>query len=187
MQLRSEIQIQTAIKAMTEVVLPALDPHDKIAAEQGQLVVGMLALLGQQLPLQYRFDRDELTRLHAFAAALHPRASWPASAREAFAEMDSAAAGAEDVLDRARAEPHELEESIKRLRHAMTSVVRTVFSADDADARSAVRDSVMAMSEQQLLRDRSWLLMQNWEPNPQAVPPIEELLSVSEPRGEGAT
>lgn len=185
MQLRYEIQIQTAIKAMTEVILPALDPQDKVAAEQGQLVVGMLALLGRQLPLQYRFDRDELTRLHALTVALRGQDSRQEGTQDAFAGLDSAKAAAEDVLGRARAEPEELQESIRQLRHAASAAVRAVFDTDDADTRAAVRSSVMAMSEQQLLRDRSWLLMQGWEPDPQAVPPIGNLLP-HPPRREGA-
>lgn len=186
MQLRYELQIQTAIKAMTEVVLPALDPQDKVAAEQGQLVVGMLALLGQQLPLQYRFDRDELARLHAFAATLRNQNSRLERSPDGFAAMDSATAAAEDVLGRAQAEPEELQESIRELRHATSVAVRAVFDTDDADTKAMMRSSVMAMSEQQLLRDRSWLLMQGWEPDQQAVPPISDLLSDT-PRREIAT
>jgi hypothetical protein len=35
----------------------------------------------------------------------------------------------------------------------------------------------LVMSKQQLLRDRSWLLMQGWEPDPKSVPGIAELLT----------
>jgi hypothetical protein len=33
------------------------------------------------------------------------------------------------------------------------------------------------MSREQLLRDRSWLLMQGWEPDPKSIPAIDTLLA----------
>jgi hypothetical protein len=70
MQMRPALQIQSMIKAMMDVVLPAVDPSNKLALEQSRLVIGMLSLMAQQLPLQFRFDCDELSRLLKLAAAL---------------------------------------------------------------------------------------------------------------------
>jgi hypothetical protein len=42
-----------------------------------------------------------------------------------------------------------------------------------------MRGIVLAMSKEQLLRDRSWLLMQGWEPDPKSIPPIAELLGLA--------
>ncbi|MEH6758555.1 MAG: hypothetical protein V7676_13740 [Parasphingorhabdus sp.] len=70
MQLRPEIQIKTIIKAMVDVVMPTLQPDNQLAAEQSQLIVGILQLMEKQLPVQYLFDRDELTRLTETAKTL---------------------------------------------------------------------------------------------------------------------
>ncbi|MCK9285355.1 MAG: hypothetical protein M0P39_13860, partial [Rhodocyclaceae bacterium] len=61
MDLRPALQVQTVIKAMTDVVLPAVDPNNKLAQEQARLVIGMLHLVMQRQPLMYRYDRDELS------------------------------------------------------------------------------------------------------------------------------
>ena len=63
MQMRPEIQIQSILKAMIDVVLPAVDPKNPLAQEQARLVMGMLTVMAGQLPRQYRFDCDELSRL----------------------------------------------------------------------------------------------------------------------------
>ena len=39
-----------------------------------------------------------------------------------------------------------------------------------------MKKATLAMSREQLLRERAWVITQGWEPDPKAVPPIEELL-----------
>ena len=70
MQLRADIQLQTAIRALTEVVAPAVDAGNALAVEQLQVVIGMLHLMAVRLPLQVRYDCDELARLLELSKAL---------------------------------------------------------------------------------------------------------------------
>ena len=70
MQMRPDPQIKSVIKAMNDVVLPAVDPQNKLAQEQVRLCMGLLGLMAKQLPLQFRFDCDELARLSAYSAEL---------------------------------------------------------------------------------------------------------------------
>ena len=46
MQMRPDIQIQSMIKALTDVVLPAVDADNKLAHEQTRLVIGLLGRAG---------------------------------------------------------------------------------------------------------------------------------------------
>lgn len=80
------------------------------------------------------------------------------------------------MLARARAEPGEILDAIHQMRAATAETVRTVYAQGDEATQAAVQSTVLAMSKDQLLRDRSWLLMQGWEPNPEAVPAIDTLL-----------
>ena len=70
MQLRPEIQITAIVKAMKDVVIPAVDADNKLATEQAQLIVGLLTLMAHQLPRLFHFDCDELQRLIACASQL---------------------------------------------------------------------------------------------------------------------
>jgi hypothetical protein len=182
MQLRYPIQIQSMIKALTDVVLPAVDPANKLAQEQSRLIIGMLTLMSKQLPLQFRFDCDELHRLVGFAQQLQEQAKGAASTRTAVAELTSQARTAAGVLERAQADPEELLGSIRSLRAAIATVVTAVSLEGDEATVAGVQQTVLSKSKDQLLRDRSWLLMQGWEPDPASVPAIETLLAERRPR-----
>lgn len=177
MQLRPQIQIQTIIKAMMEDVIPALDASNQLAMQSAQLTIGTLTLIAQHLPLEYRYDCDELARLLKTARQLQQQASGDAKTGSALAELDAASRSAADVLDRARAEPAEIVEAVRSLRAATAETVRAVYAEGSEEVQGAVEKTVLAMSKEQLLRDRSWLLMQGWEPNPQLVPAIDTLLA----------
>jgi hypothetical protein len=82
-----------------------------------------------------------------------------------------------DVLDRAKAEPSELVDTVKTLRARAGAVVQAICAEGDPESKEAVRESVLANAKEQLLRERSWLIMQGWEADPSEVPPIESLIA----------
>ena len=176
MQLRPLLQIQTIMKAMSEDIIPALDQTNQLAMQSAHLTIGTLALMAQHLPLEYRYDCDELTRLIECAKSLGVQLK-PEGGATAAAELIEAGKVGSDVLSRARAEPSEIVDAVRRLRTASANAVTAVYAAGDEAAQAAVEKTVLSMSKQQLLRDRSWLLMQGWEPDPKSVPGIAELLT----------
>lgn len=176
MQMRPQIQIASVIKALTDVVLPAVDPQNRLAQEQLHLSIGMLRLMAQQLPVQYRFDLDELKRLLAFARDLQSLALGGAGTRAAVAELRQLAATTQASLDAGLPAPEQVEQWVRALRAAAGALVTQVYVDGEPSCRNKVRDAVLAMSKDQLLRDRSMLLAQGWEPDPAAVPAITTLL-----------
>ena len=154
MQIRPDIALQAVLKSLHDVVLPAVDADNKLAQEQAQLVVGLLTLVAQRLPLQFRYDVDELTRLLALARTLG---------------LDSAAQ--DDVLRRAGAGPDEVVAAVGALRAAIGDHIDTLGQGD-----AAARAAVLAAAREQHLRERSWLSMQGWEVDPATVPAIETLI-----------
>ena len=176
MDLRPALQIQTAIKAMTDVVLPAVDAGNKLAQEQARLVIGMLHLVAQRQPLMYRYDRDELSRFLALADTLQSQVKdIPDAAQTLHALTSSVEIGA-DVLDRAQAEPSELEAANFDLREKIGALVTAVYSSPDKNKLKHVSATVMAHAKEQLLRERSWLIGQGWESHPESIPEIETLI-----------
>jgi hypothetical protein len=177
MQLRPQLQIQTIIKAMMEDVIPALDHTNQLAMQSAQLTIGTLTLLAQHLPLEYRYDCDELTRLVVSAHELAQQAQGGERTNAAVAVLKEAQRIGGQVLDRARAEPDEVVQAVRALRSATANIVRAVHAEGNEAAQAQVDSTVMAMSKEQLLRERSWLLMQGWEPDPKSVPAIDTLLA----------
>lgn len=177
MEMRPQLQIQTIIKAMTEDVIPALDQTNQLAMQSAQLTIGTLMLISQHLPLEYRYDCDELARLLATAETLKTQAKGGETTSAAVACLKESARVGADVLSRAKAEPSEILAVIHALRASTSDTVRAVYAEGGEATQNAVQGTVLAMSKEQLLRDRSWLLMQGWEPDPKAVPAIDTLLA----------
>ena len=177
MELRPEFLLRAALKAMTDVVLPALDPDNKLAQEQGQLVLASLNFVVQRLPQMYRFDCDELERSLALAGSLGEIAAKTAKTGAAATELaDSARAGA-DVLTRATADPAELEGANFALREKIGALIAALFAAAPDDVLAEAGRAVTANAAGQLLRDRAWVAPQGWEPGAAALPDLDVLLT----------
>lgn len=176
MQLRPEIQITAIIKALNDVVIPAVDADNKLAMEQAHLVVGLLKLMAYQLPRLFRFDRDELQRLLDGAGALATLQSSDPAIMAAIRQLLACQATSTRVLARCSADPAELTDSVRDMRQAAGALMSAAAVSPDLAALAQVEKTVLALSQEQLLRDRALLLPQGWEPNPAAVPDIDALL-----------
>jgi hypothetical protein len=179
MELRPGFLLQTIVKAMSDVILPAVDPNNKLAQEQARLVIGMLNLVNSRLPLMYRYDRDELSRFLALASTLQSLAKDLPGAGEAVAALDSTLESGADVLRRAAAEPGELEVANFNLREKIGALITAVYSTTDFTKLEQIKAAITSHAREQLLRDRSWLISQGWEPDPAAIPDIETLIGES--------
>lgn len=177
MQMRPEIQITSVIKAVKDVLIPAIDPNNKLAVEQAQLVIGLLSLLASQLPLQFRFDRDELSRLLTTAEALGEICSGTPALAGAIDQLAGSRLTGAGVLERCQLDPAELLRCVRELREKVGAVVTAAAGSDDLDVQLRIEKLVLEMSKEQLLRDRSLVKPQGWEPDPAALPDIGELLA----------
>lgn len=180
MQSRPDIHIKSILKAMTDVILPAVDPQNKLAQEQARLCMGLLGMMAKQLPLQYRFDCDELARLSAYAAELQRIAKGGSQTRAALSALEQQSGGAKALLENAKVSPQDILVAVRALREATGTLISSVYRDGDEASQERVQRATLAMSKEQLLRDRSWVLAQGWEPDPKAVPPIEQLLGIAD-------
>ena len=174
MQLRAEVQLTTMIKAMREVIIPALDANNQLAMEQARLVEGMLDLMARQLPLQYQFDRDELRRLIDTAADLAALSNEDATGL-AMARQSAAA-----TYEQSKVDPAALYLAVRNMREAICAVIDHVngdATITDAAILAETDAIILKMSREQLLRDRALLVSQNWELRPADLPPVENLVS----------
>lgn len=184
MQLRPDLQIQTVIKAMAEDVLPALDPDNQLARQAAELTIATLTMLNKQLPLTYRFDCDELDRLIKMAMTLTTHMRDSEKLDEAVSSLQETAKSGQQVLDRARAEPDEILSAIRDLRVSTSNAVREGYQQGATQTVVNIEEIILSVSREQLLRDRSWLLMQGWESEPGKIPDIESLLPPLDPLRE---
>ena len=176
MELRSSLQVKIVLKALTDVVLPALDPNNKLAQEQARLCIGTLSIMASRMPLAFQFDCDKLNRLLELADGLQKSAPGTAGAGDALAALGTAKDKATDTLDRAKASPEEIEAASFDLREKIGALIPLLYSSNELDALKDVSKLITENAREQLVHDRSWLIGQGWEPDPKAIPPIETLL-----------
>lgn len=179
MQLRPDIQITAMIKAMTDVVMPAVDPNNRLAVEQSQLIVGMLSLMARQLPIQFQFDRDELGRLLAACGDLKRLSSVDAQVNAALDRLAACESSAAQVLGHCTVSPSALLASIREIRQAIGDIVQSLAATDELNTQLQAERVILDMSREQLLRDRAMLVMQGFERDPAALPSIESLLGLA--------
>lgn len=176
MQMRPEVQIAAMIKALTDVIIPAVPRENRLATEQAGLVVGMLNLMRFQLPLQFRFDRDELRRLVDAADDVDAEGSTDAGTAAAIERLGEPRRRAADVLECCQGEPAELYAAILEMRSALCALVDASAGSADIGGRERIEAILLSMSKAQLLRDRALVKLQRWEPDPDAVPEIGTLI-----------
>lgn len=176
MEMRPSFQIPALIKSLTDVVLPAVDPANKLAQEQGQLVVAMLHLIAQRLPLQYRYDRFELDSFLQLADTLSADGAGIPEAADALQALAVSASEGRALLARAGAEPGELESANLRLRERVGAVVTAASATGQAARLKAVNHAVLAHAQSLLLRERSWLALQGWEGPNAGLPDAASLI-----------
>jgi hypothetical protein len=178
MLMRYEIQLQTMIKAMVDTVAPAVDPLNALAQEQCRLVIGTLMLMAEQLPLQYRFDCDELTRMVAFADEVGaPLEDCTGTVADALSALTASAAAGWELLSRPTSNPIDIVTAARAIRTALDHVIDAVFTDDCARAfRAHVLRVVLDQSRSEILRDRVWTRSQGFEPDAEDLPTIESLL-----------
>lgn len=177
MQLRPEVQIASMIKAMKDVVIPALGSSNKLASEQAGLIVGMLHQMSAQLPMQYRFDRDELARLLATADELVSVPVNDVNTHQALQDLGKQRSLAQEVLQTSLRDPADLRDAVFAVKEHVCKVIDTLAASSDMDSQLKVEKIVLNMSKEQLLRDRALVKTQGWEPDPAAVPPLQQLLA----------
>ncbi|MDX9787600.1 MAG: hypothetical protein RBT11_12525 [Desulfobacterales bacterium] len=182
MELRPAFQIQSILKTMKDVIIPAVDTENKMAQEQAQLVLGMLNLLAQQLPLIYRYDCVELSRLIKLANALRDQLENEPGMPKRLQSLVASTQAGEEVLDRAKAEPLALEAAIFSLREKVGQLIQAVYAeSEHAESIHRISRTVLTAAKEQLLRERAWVNGQGWEPFSTEIPSIETLI------GEGLT
>lgn len=166
-----DLRIATMIKALEQVILPALPRDQRLARDQAMLVVGHLNMLGGQWKRALRFEQVSLDDLVGLARALLPAvdATFDAPLTEA---IDAAqACDQADVL------------ALERANSALGRIVDLVIlGGDDHLALTqAAQNAVLEYALRHARRERTWFQANNMDPDHADLPTIEESLAVQRP------
>lgn len=163
-----ESELQVVLRALGEVVLPALEGAEKHVAEQLHLSMAALEFMRQRLPLAAQFYRRDLTDYIALADAaadlLQPHDPGRASQLRALA--DDGRASLDDPLS-AQAD------WVRVTRQLRSEVTLAIETSVKAPYEQALDRLVLDHAATVHLRARAWNLPFGFELRPQDLPALD--------------
>jgi hypothetical protein len=170
----TENTLRAVVKALTDVVGPAVDKADPLANEQLRLVVDYLEFVRSRLDLLHGRERFELRHHLTMAAALAELRA-PCAAATAAALAAARAAG-EEAYDSARTTTAALKAVTAQLAAAIGSLVREA-QAFDPGVRRQIEQQVLAATNERIRFERSWYLPLGFDPSPGETLPLAAVLA----------
>lgn len=162
--------LNAAIHALKDVVAPAVDPSNPLAAEQLQLVITWLQFYKTRFPFAHQRARSELSVALALADYLAGEAE-PEFARQL---RDVAEAGRGVRADPASG-TQSLQETAIRIDALASEVVRA-SAGWPQERRKAVERVVLDRAKDHLLLQRAWFKPQGIEAKSADIPAVPDLL-----------
>jgi len=174
----SELRLQSMLRAMIEVIQPAIDRSQQLAIDQANIMIGTLRILLDQNDKAYQFRMVELRQYAKQVRELLELA-------QGGPETDASCRAAKVVLARAEpiaAMPIPTQAALSDLVLAMRTAADELLQAAHTDGNPAFRRAaarlVLDAGGKELVRERVWVRAAGFESDPRALPSMEELLSL---------
>lgn len=167
--------IQGLINAL-ELVAPAVDPSDPIAAEQLQSAVRYLQFLRDRLDLLYDRERFELRHHLDMGARLVAAVGGDPGLGHLVARLATQETAGRALLARAGANVPEMRACTAELAATMAALV-TSAADGDPDTRTTIERIVLDATAERIVFERAWYLPLGFDHSPADVPPIATVIA----------
>lgn len=168
----TENGLRAAVKSLTDVVAPAINPNDPLAAEQLKLVVDYLEFVRGRLDFLCYRETFELRDNLALARAIQNSGAIISPENKSL--LESSIETGTEVLS-----SHELKSNVIRLAaFEIAAVVREVIresASYEESIRRKLETLVLEMSVDRITFDRAWYLPLGFDPSPKEVPHFVEV------------
>ena len=166
-----ELRLQTMVKAMADVILPALAPENALAREQAQLLMAQLGMIAKHWRKAAEYDALGRREIAALAERLRALAAGGAETRTA---ADALAA----LLRRREARPAgAVDEDRAAIANAIDTLIRASGIDGDEAFRRASSKAILEYSALQAWRDRVWFAGCGMDPERARLPEIDDMLA----------
>jgi hypothetical protein len=170
MQPGFDLRIRSMIKALSETVLPAVDPANKSAIEQLHITLGSLALLREQVDYAHAFEMADLRDMTAILAALPELAgSVSDQTRQVVAKAEALANGAPTSLTR-------LQDANCALRAAIAEEIAAAYLHLGDGAAARLERWLLQHGQGQISRERAFVAGTGFDVFPESLRTLGELL-----------
>lgn len=160
-----DLRLKSVMKALAEVILPALPPEQRMARDQANLALGHLALLAEQWPYALRYELESLDECLELANALTPQVRDP---HLAAALTDGVARAADVARDDYAA--------VSAALHAVKASIDCALADGEGEAplSAAVLDAVLRYNARRAPRERSWHRASGLDPDGPRLPRFQD-------------
>ena len=161
------LRLQAMLRSLTEVIIPALDPSQRLAIDQANIVAGNLRILLDQTGRTDEYLRVELHEFRDLGSALLELAPDTPDAYESRSALTEADAVSEWALA----------EQLLRLKGTVDRLLKMTLASSDPSVAKAASVLVLDQARKQATRERVWFRGAGFELDPTALPPLDAVLS----------
>ncbi len=172
------LRLNTLLRAMQDVVLPAIDPRNRLALDQANIVVGNLRILLDQCDKAYQYEWAELREYFALVSAMSESARASSGAADSLAAADAALAASSQLVGLAIPTQAELVARVRELKQAADTLLRAAYEHGTPQHRSRVDRLVHEQAQRQLTRERVWFRKAGFELDARALPTMDEVIAL---------
>ncbi|MEJ8851237.1 hypothetical protein [Variovorax rhizosphaerae] len=170
----THVGLRAAVRALTDVVAPVVDPKHAQARDQLRLTVEYLEFVLQRL--DHLHERDLFELRHHMDLARQVMAVIPASIMARSVAPGTALEHGERVLAEGNASPPTLRNATEGLAAAVAEAVRAAPQMS-ASTRRNIETCVLRASKTRISFERSWYLPLGLDADSHEVLPLSEALS----------
>jgi hypothetical protein len=179
MMIDHDMRIKSMMRALTEVILPAIDRTQLLAVDQGNILLGTLRIMLRQNDKAYQFLMVELRQYTEVARQLVEMADGGDATQGACAETAAALAEAAPIAALAIPSQAELAVQVEAIKTATDLLLRAANADGAPQFRQAANRLVFDEGGKQLIRERAWVAGAGFELDPASLPPLEVLLEMN--------
>jgi len=170
-------QLQVSLRALREVVAPALQNGEKHVVEQLHLALATLEFTKQRLPYARRYHRLELKNYLGFAAKVRGVINDQLKLCEQLAAAEGAGKG--ELLN----PEAELEDYVLVTRQLRELIAATIPLSINKPYENELDMLVVRSQQQFLLQQRAWCTPFGFELKPDELPQLDQMLGTGDSGG----
>ena len=169
----TRLRLAAVLKALDDVITPAISKESGVAQEQLSLIKKSIALVREQIPYEFGFIVRDALDFQGLAQAL--AVQFPAGDAVRVSLEAAVARGAGSVPDIVPDRPA-LEGHVLALRYEIDRAVEMASAGADGARRARIADIVIRHSEHQTLRERVWVAETGFDRNIAELPSKAEAI-----------
>ena len=168
----TKLRLSAVLKALDDVIAPAIGEESGFAREQLELIKKSIGIVIEQIPYEYGFlIRDALDTLELVKnICLKYREN-----QNVTALLQDSAARVEALLPGRVPDRITLEESLGELKRDLEQAVNTLAADPKEASHGEIARIVIAYTERRTIFERTWVRGTGFDPDPDSLPSLEEV------------